>query len=114
MQIKEKMHGQVAVLELKGKLMGGPETVAIHDKVKELVGNDVSPGQQMIELIRARFVFRRTRVIGRRQRGDGTPRATARSDGGAARAAGSDATAPTRRGAGLRPTGTRHPALRRS
>ena len=37
MQLKEKMHGDIAVLELKGKLMGGPETMAIHTKVKELV-----------------------------------------------------------------------------
>lgn len=42
MQIKEQMHGDIAVLELKGKLMGGPETTAIHDKVKELVGNKVN------------------------------------------------------------------------
>ncbi|MFQ5605026.1 MAG: STAS domain-containing protein [bacterium] len=42
MQIKEQMHGEVAVLALKGKLMGGPETTAIHDKVKELVGNSVT------------------------------------------------------------------------
>ncbi len=41
MQIKEQMQGDVAVLELKGKLMGGPETTAIHNKVKELVGNGV-------------------------------------------------------------------------
>lgn len=42
MQIKETMTSGVAVLVLKGKLMGGPETMAVHDKVKELVGNDVS------------------------------------------------------------------------
>ncbi len=42
MQVKETMHGDVAVVSLKGKLMGGPETVAIHEKVKELVGNDVT------------------------------------------------------------------------
>lgn len=36
------MHGDVAVLELKGKLMGGPETAAIHEKVKDLVGNKVN------------------------------------------------------------------------
>ncbi|MFQ5638764.1 MAG: STAS domain-containing protein [bacterium] len=42
MQIKEQMHGDVAVLELKGKLMGGPETAAIHEKVKDLVGNKVN------------------------------------------------------------------------
>ena len=35
MTIKEKMHGDVAVISLKGKLMGGPETQEIHDKVKK-------------------------------------------------------------------------------
>ncbi len=42
MQIKETMHAEVAVLALKGKLMGGPETTAIHDKVKDLVENNVN------------------------------------------------------------------------
>ncbi len=42
MQIKEQMHGDVAVIALKGKLMGGPETLAIHDKVKELVGKKIN------------------------------------------------------------------------
>jgi anti-sigma B factor antagonist len=37
MSIKEKMQGEVAVISLSGKLMGGPETTAVHDKVKELV-----------------------------------------------------------------------------
>lgn len=30
------MINDVAILALKGKLMGGPETSAIHDKIKEL------------------------------------------------------------------------------
>jgi len=38
MALQEVMHGDVAVLELKGKLMGGPETSEIHEKVKELIG----------------------------------------------------------------------------
>jgi len=42
MRIKETMHAEVAVLALKGKLMGGPETTAIHDKVKDLVENKVN------------------------------------------------------------------------
>lgn len=41
MAIKEQMRGDVAVVTLKGKLMGGPETQAIHEKVKELVENGV-------------------------------------------------------------------------
>ncbi len=42
MAIKEKMQGGVAVLTLSGKLMGGPETMAVHEKVKELVGKKVN------------------------------------------------------------------------
>lgn len=41
MQIKDKLQGDVAIIELKGKLMGGQETMAVHEKVKELVANDV-------------------------------------------------------------------------
>ena len=41
MQIKEQKLGDVAILSLKGKLMGGPETIADHDKVKELADNSV-------------------------------------------------------------------------
>lgn len=37
MAIKKEMIDDVAVLTLKGKLMGGPETSAIHETVKELV-----------------------------------------------------------------------------
>ena len=42
MQIKEQLQNGVAVIELKGKLMGGPETSGIHEKVKELVSNDIN------------------------------------------------------------------------
>ena len=41
MSLKEQMHGDVAVIELKGKLMGGSETTGIHTKVKDLVNNGV-------------------------------------------------------------------------
>ncbi|MBN1540982.1 STAS domain-containing protein [candidate division KSB1 bacterium] len=37
MQLKERMQDDVAILELKGKLMGGSETQEIHTKIKELV-----------------------------------------------------------------------------
>jgi len=36
MSIKEKMSGDVAVLSISGKLMGGEETKAVHEKVKSL------------------------------------------------------------------------------
>lgn len=41
MAIKEQIQGDVAVIELKGKLMGGPETSAIHEKVKNLVDDGI-------------------------------------------------------------------------
>ncbi len=41
MRIKEKMEEDVAVLQLSGKLMGGPETKEIHDHVKGLVADNV-------------------------------------------------------------------------
>ncbi len=37
MALKEQMNGDVAIIELKGKLMGGSETSEIHDKIKELI-----------------------------------------------------------------------------
>jgi anti-sigma B factor antagonist len=42
MAIKEKMQGDVALIALSGKLMGGPETMEVHEKVKELVGKKVN------------------------------------------------------------------------
>lgn len=42
MSIKEKMRDDIAVLTLKGKLMGGSETTAVHTKVKELVERGTS------------------------------------------------------------------------
>ena len=36
MAIKADMKGDVAIINLKGKLMGGPDTKALHDKVREL------------------------------------------------------------------------------
>ena len=41
MNIEVKEYGDVVVLGVKGNLMGGPETVSIHEKVKELIGEDV-------------------------------------------------------------------------
>ena len=42
MAIKEEMKAGVSILEIKGKLMGGPETTEIHDRVKDLVANGVT------------------------------------------------------------------------
>jgi anti-sigma B factor antagonist len=41
MALKEKMIDDIAVLTPKGKLMGGSETVSVHDKIKDLINTDV-------------------------------------------------------------------------
>ena len=42
MKIKEKIEGDVAILEISGKLMGGPETQQIHDHIKGLIADNVN------------------------------------------------------------------------
>ena len=41
MKIKEKIENHVAVLTLSGKMMGGPETTALHDHIRGLMGDDI-------------------------------------------------------------------------
>ncbi len=41
MTIKEKMNGDVAVLTLKGNLMGEPDTADVRDKIYSLLQDDV-------------------------------------------------------------------------
>ncbi len=41
MAMKEEMKAGVSILSLKGKLMGSPETVEVHQRIKELVANGV-------------------------------------------------------------------------
>jgi anti-sigma B factor antagonist len=41
MKIKEKIEGDVAVIALSGNMMGGPETTALHEKVKSLIADGV-------------------------------------------------------------------------
>lgn len=41
MSIETKDYGEVVALTVKGNLMGGSETVAVHDKVKSLIKEDV-------------------------------------------------------------------------
>ena len=36
MKIKEKIEGDVAILTISGNMMGGPETMTLHDKIKSL------------------------------------------------------------------------------
>ena len=42
MRIKEKIDNHVAVLSLSGKMMGGPETTALHDHIRSLIGDGIS------------------------------------------------------------------------
>lgn len=41
MQIKEKVESDVAVLTLKGDLLGEPDTTSIRDKIHSLVNDDM-------------------------------------------------------------------------
>lgn len=41
MKIKERMEGDVAVLTLSGKMMGGPETMALHERIKSLIADGI-------------------------------------------------------------------------
>ncbi|MFC1563048.1 STAS domain-containing protein [candidate division KSB1 bacterium] len=41
MRIKEKIEDEVAILQLSGKLMGGPETQELHEHIKGLLTDNV-------------------------------------------------------------------------
>ena len=41
MSVKEKIVNDVAVLTISGKLMGGPETDEVHEKIKSLIADGI-------------------------------------------------------------------------
>jgi anti-sigma B factor antagonist len=41
MKIKEKIENNVAVLSLSGKMMGGPETTALHEHIRGLMNDGI-------------------------------------------------------------------------
>ena len=41
MKIKEKIKNHVAILSLSGKMMGGPETTALHDHIRSLMKDGI-------------------------------------------------------------------------
>ena len=41
MKIKEKIVNHVAILSLSGKMMGGPETTALHDHIRSLMKDGI-------------------------------------------------------------------------
>lgn len=38
MSVKERFEDDIAIIAVSGNLMGGPETAAVHEKVREVVG----------------------------------------------------------------------------
>jgi len=42
MRIKEKIEGDVAILSLSGKMMGGPETAELQESVKSLISDNIT------------------------------------------------------------------------
>jgi len=42
MKIKERIENHIAVLALSGKMMGGPETTALHDHIRGLLGDGIN------------------------------------------------------------------------
>ena len=42
MKIKERIENHVAVLSLSGKMMGGPETTALHDYIRRLMADGIN------------------------------------------------------------------------
>ncbi len=41
MKIKEKMDGEIAILTVSGNMMGGPDSTALHEKVKSLINDGI-------------------------------------------------------------------------
>ena len=41
MQIKEKMENEIAILTIKGDLLGEPDTTSVRDKIHSLVSDEV-------------------------------------------------------------------------
>ncbi len=54
MTIKQKMHGKVAVLSLKGDLMAEPETADLRAKIKHLL--DAGSNQVVVDLAGVRYI----------------------------------------------------------
>ena len=54
MAIKEKIEGDVAILTLKGNLMGGPETQEIRDHIYSLIGDGIT--KVVIDLAKVKWM----------------------------------------------------------
>lgn len=54
MNIDSKESGNINILGVKGNLMGGPETIAVHEKVKDLIQQDKK--QVIIDLSKVKWM----------------------------------------------------------
>ena len=54
MRISESLRGDVAVLSVSGRMMGGPETVGLHNHVKALVADGIS--KVVIDLAKVKWL----------------------------------------------------------
>jgi anti-sigma B factor antagonist len=54
MSIKETLKNGVAILSLRGTLMGGPDSTALHDKVHSLIGDGIK--QVVIDLAKVKWM----------------------------------------------------------
>jgi anti-sigma B factor antagonist len=54
MAMKEKIKDNVAILELKGKLMGGPDAQALHDKIHGLIADGIQ--RVVIDLSKTKWI----------------------------------------------------------
>jgi anti-sigma B factor antagonist len=54
MAIKEIIKDSVAILELRGSLMGGPDSTALHDKVHSLIDDGIK--QVVIDLAKVKWM----------------------------------------------------------
>ena len=54
MNIEVKAYGDVTLLDIKGNLMGGPETISVHDKVKDLIQEEKK--KVVIDLSRVKWM----------------------------------------------------------
>ena len=54
MAMKERIKDGVAIVELKGKLMGGPDSTALHDKIHGLIADGIH--NVVIDLARTKWM----------------------------------------------------------
>ena len=54
MNIEVKEYNDITALSVRGNMMGGPETIAIHDKVKELI--DQKKSKVIIDLSHVKWM----------------------------------------------------------